>query len=258
MLGRVTLMVATILSTALLVESTSAQSATANHRGFRVETDVFVAETVEPFQQTVTLFYDGVAYDIPRDQGIITVVDPKRNRMVLLDELKKQRTEVDLAVLAQLMESAKTSAAATDLAPIIADAGRIRTEEERIIVGEAILQYETTLQTPPATEMADEYAACADALKLFNAWRNPRDLPFARLSLNKAVAERHALPKEITLTQKPSTKIRCLLHATWRLSRDDDARISEIGTMLVSYDLVSQHDFFALSPRVAAATAVQK
>lgn len=37
--------------------------------GFRIETDIFLEGKAEPLSQTLTLFQNGIAYDIPRGRA---------------------------------------------------------------------------------------------------------------------------------------------------------------------------------------------
>ncbi|MCA9158363.1 MAG: hypothetical protein KDA72_08555, partial [Planctomycetales bacterium] len=107
-------------------------------------------------------------------------------------------------------------------------------------------------------QMAQQYAQAADALILLNGWRSGMP-PFARLSFNRAVAEQQALPQEITRTTssgKQTIVVRSLLHTNWRLSKDDERQIAEIGTMLVSFSPVTAPEFFAAINNQAAAPKV--
>lgn len=256
MAGRfVLMMVAGMLSSMTLTSRVHSQQT-----GFRVETDLFRGDEVEPFHQTVTLFFDGVAYDTPRDQGMLTMIDPKRDRIILLDETRQVQTEVDLLKLRAMIEKAKTNAFAVT-ATLIADAEKVVASEDRVTAGDALIRYDATFQLAHTAAIAQQYAEFADASAMLNAGHDPAALPYARLNLNKAIAEKNALPKEITKTVsigKIPQVHRSILHANWRLSKDDETRIAKIGTMLVSYPSVSQQEFFQPAKHVAQQPATQK
>jgi hypothetical protein len=215
---------------------------------FRVETDVRVGTRTEPTQTSLTLFSGGVAYDISFDDpNQITMIDVQRERIVLLNKEARTQAIIDLRQLQQYIESARKQAETSQLAPYLRGADQIDLTNNVVQVGDGVLRYEATLQAPREEQMAQQYARVADALSLLNGWRSGVP-PFARLSLNRVVAEQKSLPKEITRTTSGNNQtevVSCRLHANWRLSKDDEKRVSEIGTMLVSFQTVSPPEFFA-------------
>lgn len=253
MIARLGLLTAVLFSTCLTMSHVNGQQA-----DFRIETDVFAEDQKEPVYQTVTFFQAGVAYDFPRDGGYVSMVAPKSNRLVLLDSKRQVRTQVDLAELTRLLDNAKTGAPGL-LATIIAEADQVDVSDAAVSVGASILHYRATFQKPPSASMAAEYAAFADALARLNAGRQPAALPYARLKLNAVLADKAVLPKEITKTlslgAKPQVQ-RSILHATWRLSSEHQRRINEVQSNLVSFEEVSQQEFF--TPDLAAAATGAK
>lgn len=230
---------------------------------FRVETDVFVPDQTKPLQQTLTLFRDGVAYDFSRDEpGQITILDPRRQRIVMLDATREIQTLVDLASLTALMDSARNQASTTGLAVYLEDARSISFDEpsKTVTVGAKVLRYESTLQEPREAAMATQFAQFADASAYLNAWRANSPPPFARIALNAAVAQRDALPEEITRSTFVLDEgrvvgehvVKCRLHTNWRLSKNDGARIEEIRGMLVNFKVVSHTEFYQPQPKQVA------
>lgn len=243
------------------------QAVVAPSAGFRVVTDVFFGTQKAPAQQSLTLFSAGVAYDISFDDpNQITMVDPQRSRIVLLNKATQTQTAIDLRELQQFIDSARKAAETSELATYLAGADKIVVTDDSVSVGDSVMQYQTSLQKPRDPQMAQQYAQAADALILLNGWRSGMP-PFARLSFNRAVAEQQALPQEITRTTssgKQTIVVRSLLHTNWRLSRDDERQIAEIGTMLVSFSPVTAPEFFAAisnqaaTPKVAGQVTSQK
>ncbi len=219
--------------------------------GFRVETDLFVEGTREPIQQSLTLFSEGVAYDTSRDDdGETTMVDASRDRIVLLNDQHQLQTTVKISDLTALMNSARQQALTTGLAVYLRGASQVQADEERVIVGDSVLRYEASLQRPSdlnaATAYAKNFREFADAVKQLNSLRSFGDPPFARLALNAAIADQHALPQKITLTANKgdqSTTYNCMLHATWRLSKSDLGRIAKIGEKLATYEDVDSTEY---------------
>lgn len=233
----------------ILLENCAAQEAVAESAtAFRVETDIYFGDQKEPAQQSLTIFSGGVAYDISFDDpNQITLVDVSRGRIVLLNKQSRTQTSIDLKELQQYMQTARQQAASSPLAAFLRGADAIEEQAGKVLVGDQVLRYEASLQQPRDTQMAAQYAEVADALCLLNGWRSGVP-PFARLSLNRVVAERQTLPEEITRTTSSNNQsevVRCRLHANWRLSKDDEQQVAEIGTMLVSFKSISTPEFFA-------------
>ncbi len=242
-------------------QEAEAQSIVAPAPGFRVVTDVFFGTQKSPAQQSLTLFSAGVAYDISFDDpNQITMVDPQRSRIVLLNKATQTQTAIDLKELQQFIDSARKAAETSELATFLKGADKIAVTDDSVSVGDSVMQYQTSLQKPRDPQMAQQYAQAADALILLNGWRSGMP-PFARLSFNRVVAEQQSLPQEITRTTssgKQTIVVRSLLHANWRLSKDDERQLAEIGTMLVNFAQVTAPEFFeALNDQAAAKVAGQ-
>lgn len=235
-----------------LALAASVTEVTAQTNGFRIETDVYATGESRPIQQTVTLFADGIAYDISRDDADaeVTMVQPALDRIVLLHKKHKVQTEVKISELAKLFEAAKAQAMTNELAPFISNAEKIEVKPDRIIVGDSkLMKYEATLQSPEDSESAASFALMyrqfADAAKYLNAYRL-RNPPFARLALNAQIAEKNFIPKEITLeVNKADTVIKttCRLIPAWKLSDSDRKRVAQIGVDKMSFTAVSSAEY---------------
>lgn len=221
----------------------AADATTTQDVAFRVATDIFIGDAKAPAQQSLTLFTGGVAYDISfNDPNQITMVDPARHRIVLLDKQRKIQTVIDLQQLNDFIAAARKQAEASELSAYLQGASQVDVSDSVVTVGDSSLLYTSTLQQPREDSMATHYAQVADALALLNGRSGIP--PFARLKLNEVVAAQKALPKEIT-RKTGAEVVRCKLHTNWRLSKDDEQKISEIGNMLVSFPSVPATQFFA-------------
>ncbi len=245
------------MSNAMLDDYCTAQEKIAPPQApFRVVTDVFFGSQKEPAQQTLTLFSAGVAYDISFDDpNQITMVDVARDRIVLLNKQQQTQTSIDLKQLQQYIDSARKQAETSNLALYLKGAEQIEVTNNVVSVGDSVMRYEATLQQPRDEQMAQQYARAADALSLLNGWRSGVP-PFARLSLNRVVAEQKSLPEEITRTARSDSQtevVKCRLHTNWRLSKVDEKQVADIGTMLVTYRTVTEPEFFAAMGKKATA-----
>lgn len=233
--------------------------------GFRIETDIFVHGTAEPINQTLTLFQNGIGYDLSRVAGEdITMVDPGNDRIIRFSEATKLQTVVRISELEAMLEAVKkqingNAQASKVLAEYLRGAGQVETAADKVTVGDKHLKYESTHQKPTDPDAAKTYSRTyrqfADATKLLNSFSGG-DPPFARLALNDALDELDALPQEITITVqgKDESALKVRVHATWLLSKDDKKRIEDIHEMLVTFKEVSAAEYrkSAESIRVAA------
>lgn len=237
------------------IDHGQAQDSTSRPLGFRVETDIFAGNEAKPAQQSLSLFSESRVIDVSfAEPDQITIVDFANNKITLAHLGLKQKTAIDTGELMRYLESARAQAANSELLSVsLAGADKITREGQRVAVGDDALRYVATLQQPPNQQMADSYARAADALALLNGWRTGIP-PFARLRLNRFIAEQKSLPEEISrLTQRDSQTdtVRCRLHTNWQLSSDDQRRIAEIDRSLGSCKTVLPHEYFAANAQLA-------
>lgn len=219
--------------------------------GFRVETDIFSESFEQPVSQTVTRFLDGIGYDESRDADQdITMVDPARDRIVRLNEAEKLRTVVKITKLHELLKLAEAQAQSSKLAVFVAGAAQVKADDDEVTVGASPLIYQATLDRPSDLQEAKQFALTyrqfADATKLLNCFSGRSDPPFARLALNEAVQQKNALPKQIDLTAErggEEVHIKCVLNANWLLSKADRKRISEIQSMVATFEDVTPEEY---------------
>lgn len=230
-------------------------TAVGQENDFRIETDISIPDDPKPIAQTLTLFKSGVAYDFSRNAPeSITLIDPVRERIVLFDKKRQVQLLIDMSEFNAYMDSAAAQAATSPkLAPAVEDAKLVSfdADAKSVRVGEKMLRYEATLQEPSDASMAALYAQFANISARLNAWEESSPAPFARIALNAEIAAKDALPDEITRTafvpkgsKFVEQVIKCRLHANWRLSKDDEAQIAEIGKMLVSYKPLSVAEYY--------------
>lgn len=221
---------------------------------FRVETELFEGTKVEPAARHLILFQSGVIYEFRLDdQRLVTIYDPGRGRVVLVDCRNLQRVTLATDVLttaaaqfrAAVQEEGKgeafgLSAEVQYLAPSAEE------EQERLEVHFGDVKYSTTIQAvvDPAIPTAyHDFTLLASRLNIVRKQGIP---PFARLALSEAIAQRNSLPLETSLEMKQGLRkqrIRSHLLVVEQLSANDEARIAEIGRVLASCAEVSFSEF---------------
>lgn len=223
------------------IASAQGNSSVAQEAGsFRIETDVMVADSVEPVIQMVTLFHGGVAYDYSRSEpDRVTIIHPAENRIVFLDQYRELQARVSLQDLKGFMERARVELASSSLKAALQDAEFIHVDQQaqRVTLGQRFVRYEAAFQQCPRAEFSVLYADFANASAYINSWQAPDRHPpsFARVRFNQILADQQAVPTEITRTtfinEGREHVLRSRLHATWQLSNEDLRAIEKFHTM---------------------------
>lgn len=174
--------------------------------GFRVESKVFFGGDKEPKSESTTIFSRGLIYDYLKEPAETIVLDLARGRFVLLDRVRRIRTEVTTQEVSGLCENLRQwSAMQTDtyLKFLAAPAFEEQSDERS---GETVFQsqwltYRVTTVEADNEFMTQRYREFCDWYTRLNVRLNPGyKLVFARLAVNEAVFARRQVPKEITLT----------------------------------------------------------
>lgn len=224
---------------------------------FRVETDVFVGKQKEPIAAYLTLFSGKTIYDFTlTEPKQVTVFDTVRGRFIMLDVGRGVKTEVKLqeieAFHAELRE--RSVERGTPLFP--ANLAYSYDEEGKwhLFSGEN-LEYRARGLTPKHENAADRYRYFADWYAQLNAMQPGNPPPYARMELNKAMAERNLIPEEIHRTivvgrfppRKSEARTQHLLN--WILSEQDQKQIRRVGNQLQEFTSVPFQEFLGKAPQ---------
>jgi len=222
---------------------------------FRVDTDVYVGSQEKPIAENVTLFCNGLVYDFPRTgPEEITVFDPSRGRFVLLDCRRKVKTTLSVQELVEFTSALKVHATETDGVFAFAANPRFRQERdpktEWLTLSGELMTYRVRGVAPNSETAVSTYRNFADWYARLNATRPGCLPPFARLTLNEAMAKEGWIPKEVELTVTPKTRavgrklvMRSHHAAVWQLSQTDLERIDKAAGHMVSFQAVGFRDY---------------
>jgi len=222
---------------------------------FRVETDVFVDDQKDPIVETLTIFADGVVYDFLLT-GVeeITLFDPLRNRLVLMDTERHVKTELSLDSIltfaaemkSQLTDAQRDFLLGEKMTTSVDDDGWIKLSNDRVT-------YRAEGIEPKTREIAVEYQQFADWYARLNAMRRGNLPPFARIQLNADLAGKGLIPKTIerTIVHKQGLKqhrqvLRSQHLINWRLSHTDRKLIDRAGTCLATFNTVPLREYIRL------------
>lgn len=186
----------------------------------RVESELFSDGAAEPVARSLTLFDGGVAWDfleLPRSKdqrGEMTLVeivlhDPARERVVVIDPVRRVKTEIPLIRLERMSVSlAKWARSSEDRLVRWAGGpdftGSFAEQEETILLSGPRVRYAVTLAAAESPEAAMTYRQFADTAILLKALLHPGGIPpFPRLAMNRRLEEAGAIPSEVTLDIDP-------------------------------------------------------
>lgn len=229
-------------------------------QSFRMETDVFVGAGREPAVQYLTLFTADAVYDFRLSEPEeITLVDVKRNRLVLLDPTRKMKSTLSTDDVLQFSAALKTQlVTASDPIFNFATNPSFETsfdeQTEWLTLSSKQLTYRVKGSRPKLAEAVGRYHEFADWSARLNTMRPGNLPPFARIAANKAIADRGWLPEEVERVVVPTKfgqrklemKTRHLVN--WILSETDKKRIDRVGDLLATLPETSIHVYRADSP----------
>jgi hypothetical protein len=187
----------------------------------RIESELFSDGADEPVARSLTLFDGGVAWDfleLPSAQDkpqagmqLVEIVlhDPARERVVVIDPVRRVKTEIPLIRLERMSVSlAKWARTSDDRLVRWAGgpdftAGFVEDDETLVLSGPRV-RYAVTLAAAESPEAAVTYRQFADTAILLKALLHPGGIPpFPRLALNRRLEAAAAIPAEVTLEIDP-------------------------------------------------------
>lgn len=177
--------------------------------GFRVENQVFVEDEEEPSSRSTTIFYEDVVYDYLDTPKEITVFDRLAGRIILLDPVRKIRTELTSRDLEALSGRLRTWAAGQGDPFLRFSAQPDFDEDYDSSTGGLKLQspwisYEVETSALVRTEALELYLEFCDWYSLLNVRLDPGSRPpFPRMVLNRKLNLLGRMPREVHLTVRP-------------------------------------------------------
>ncbi|WP_164102860.1 hypothetical protein [Candidatus Laterigemmans baculatus] len=221
---------------------------------FRVETELFEGDAVQPAARHLILFDAGVIYDIRLDSGrTATLYDPTRQRVILIDRVRKQQTVVAtedlLRATAQLRGAAEQQGKGEAFglnAKVQPVTPKEPSELPSLQIEFGNVLYTATTQPVSKPQLAQAYHAFATLAAQLNVVRRRGVPPFARMTLGEQIAAAGEIPLELKLeVWSGIKKERYRAHhlVVEQLSELDRKRIAEIGRDLAQCEEVSLDQF---------------
>jgi len=224
---------------------------------FRVDADIYSDPKKAPIKHTLTLFAESVYYDFEDGEfGRVSVIDPQRNRIVLLDRQRQVKSEVPTGEILSKIANARVQADAKLSAATLKDFQNLPSGESVAVVSNESIEYRSTLYSPALPDMATQYAQFANWSARLTSIYAPMP-PYLRLDLNELIASRKMMPKELTrITRKGirQSQLICRLQVIDRLSEDDRSKVARAGAMMAEFRSVPINEYWN-EPAVVQASA---
>ena len=220
---------------------------------FRVESEVF-APPNRRLAESVTLFADGMVYDFPLiGPQEITIFDPQRKRMILLNADRQLQTVVGAEELLHFTASVRQQA--SQWKGVYGFAARPEFQQDYdqksgwLTLSSQWMTYQVKGGSPKFPAAAAKYQHFADWYARLNSLRGGLP-PFARIELNQAIGKQGMIPEEVRRTvvdgaglQKRKVEVRSRHLVNWRLSGTDRKRIATAADYIGRFRKVSYEDY---------------
>lgn len=224
----------------------------ASGEDFCIYNKVYVGKEIA---ESTTVFHNGRVYDLLTSPAEITIFDPPGNRFVILDVVRKIKTEATTEQVEGFVRRVREEALATQdsLANFLAEPTFEQSFDDAS--GELVLKsdwmtYQVKTVPPKFESMAAAYAQYVVWQTKLNSVIRPGALPpFARLRLNEALAQHGRLPVEVVATRYSAPPLRkpATLRSEHRIQgvllASDLARVDEADRCLGTFATVSMIEF---------------
>jgi len=221
---------------------------------FRIETKVYAGDDEVPVSQNTTLFQSGVVYDFAESPKRVAILRQPRGdepgRFVLIDPVRHVKTELTTdridAAIGKLRSWAERQPD-----PLLRFAANPTFEESFdeetgvLVLDSRAMQYRLATQPIQEANLWRDLRNYFDGYAKLNCILSSSMPPTPRLQVNQVLEGHNVIPVEVTLTLSgdEDTTLRAEHLFTWRLSKDDRARIALVGEQLVSFQDVSNSEF---------------
>lgn len=243
---------------AMLLLATCMLSATSRAvaQEMRIETYVYGQEEAEePLSHTVTLFDKNTVYDFvdnPQQIAVFRAPAPgSSGQFILLDVASARRTEVSTDRISGLMDKL-TQWAAGQKDPLLKFSADPKFKETYdrdtgvLVLSSDLWDYKVGTIPADDASMLARYREFTDWYTRLNTMMNSSPPPGPRLELNSSLEKYGVMPVEILRTLKANkSTLRATHDFSWRLSRDDRARLDEAKKYLASFKKVGNEEFIA-------------
>ena len=221
---------------------------------FRIDIDIYKDEQKPPISSVQTIFADGKYIEVDDDRKRVTVVDPGKGFITILDSQNKSRVELNMADLERQLNSVLQNMSDEQRRVLSSDGEPTIEVNNLFVIGNERLRYKFRPITPANPMIATSYGDFANWSVRINALFN-KTPPFIRMQLNQLLIDQRQLPSElrrVTVVVPPNDKepqgkteeIVARLILKESLSTSDRTRVASVMKSMNEYKWTSDKEFF--------------
>jgi hypothetical protein len=221
---------------------------------FRIDIDIYQDEQKPPISSVQTIFADGKYIEVDDDRKRVTVVDPGKGFITILDSQNKSRVELNMADLERQLNSVLQAMSDEQRRGLSSDRDPTLEVDNLVVIGNERLRYKFRPITPANPTIATSYGDFANWSVRINALFN-KTPPFIRMQLNQLLIDQRQLPAElrrVTVVVPPNEKepqgkteeIVARLILKESLSTSDRTRVASVMKSMNEYKWTSEKEFF--------------
>jgi hypothetical protein len=235
------------------VVQTSASAIPVADSSFTVVQRIYQSDETVPAAQHRLLFDSGVIYDLPEiQQRIVTVYDPAKQQITMLDREAKNRTSVSTDQLVEFTAKVKAGAEQPTSLGIDAKVHPSDRVEGYTAAFSADHQgnhfearYDVTTQSAASRKMAEDFGRFSDLSSRLNLLRHRGLPPFARMSISRKLTSLGVLPSETHLTVQRGDQTQRFRSTALvePMSGKDVETIKQVQGMMTMYRSVALDEF---------------
>ena len=227
---------------------------------FRINIDIYDNEAKPPINSVETIFMGGQYIELDDSRNRVTVVDPSKGRVSILNSDSKTLVHLEMSGLENQVNSILTEMTPEQRRKFSSHGVPVSDSAGFVSVGNENLRYKFKPITPTNPKIAICYADFANWSARVNA-RYYRVPPFIRMELNQLLMDQRQLPEELhrlTMIATPnqadpvgkSEEIIARLFLTESLNNNDRSRVAGVLKSMTEFKITTEKDFFASDAQV--------
>ena len=229
---------------------------------FRIKIDIYENESKPPINSIETIFIGGQYMELDDNRGRVTVVDPGKGRVSILNSEAKTMVHLEMAVLEKQVNSI-LSEMTTEQRRKFSSTGEPTADAAGFVsLGNASLSYKFKTFTPADPNIAVSYGDFANWSARVNA-RYYKVPPFIRMELNQLLMDQRQLPEELhrlTVITPPNQadpigktkEIIARLFLTEPLTNNDRSRVASVLKSMTEFKIDTEKEFFSTDTQLRA------
>ncbi len=215
---------------------------------FRVDIDIYKDEQKPPINSVQTIFAGGKYIEVDDNRKRVTVVDPGKGFITILDSQNESRVELNMADLERQLNSVLQNMSDEQRRSLSSDREPTIEVGNLFVIGNERLRYKFRPMTPANPIIATSYGDFANWSVRINALFN-KTPPFIRMQLNQLLIDQRQLPSELRRvtvvdSQGKTEEIVARLILKENLSASDRTRVASVMKSMNEYKWTSEKEFF--------------